>query len=140
MDYNVDKTQDYLVLESISVDKPTSKSIFILTPNGTEGNIYRVGRANDQDLRIGDISSSRAHAQILFDGHKFSIKDNMSKFGTMVQIKNKLVMKPNQSRIIQVGRTILNVSVVPCKRQEIKQNLIMWQDSSAGINCVADIA
>lgn len=61
MDYNLEPNQNYLVLESISVDKPTSKSIYIMTP--TENNtVYRMGRANDQDLRIGDISSSRAHA------------------------------------------------------------------------------
>lgn len=99
LDYNLEPNQNYLVLESISVDKPTSKSIYIMTP--TENNtVYRVGRANDQDLRIGDISSSRAHAQIIFNGSNFTIKDNMSKFGTMVQIKNKLVLKPMQSRII----------------------------------------
>ena len=119
MDYNVSKEIDYMVLELLSVDKPITKSIFILTPNSNP-TIFRVGRANEQDIRIGDISSSRAHAQIIFDGTKFKIKDNLSKFGTMVQIKIKLEMKPNQSRILQIGRTILNVSLIPCNRQKIK--------------------
>ena len=56
-----------MVLETISVDKPTTKSIFVMIP-ADNSQIYRVGRANDQDLRMQDISSSRAHAVISFDG------------------------------------------------------------------------
>jgi pSer/pThr/pTyr-binding forkhead associated (FHA) protein len=56
-----------MVLETISVDKPTTKSIFVLIPDGNN-TTYKVGRANDQDLRMQDISSSRAHAVISFDG------------------------------------------------------------------------
>ena len=44
-DYAVDVNENYLVLESISVDKPTTKAIYVLTPN--EPGLYKVGRAND---------------------------------------------------------------------------------------------
>lgn len=78
-----EKTKNYLVLELFCIDKPMSKVIYLLTPS-QQYDVFRVGRANDQDVRINDISSSRQHAQIYFDGTKFTIQDNMSKFGTLV--------------------------------------------------------
>jgi pSer/pThr/pTyr-binding forkhead associated (FHA) protein len=68
--------------------------IYLLTPDSNEVT-YKVGRANDQDVRINDISSSRFHANIIFDGETFKIKDNVSKFGTLAEIKTELVIKPN---------------------------------------------
>lgn len=77
----------------MSVDKPVKKVIYLLTPTSNDLT-YRVGRANDQEVRINDISSSRYHGQITFDGESFCLKDNMSKFGTLVEIKEELVFKP----------------------------------------------
>lgn len=68
--------------------------IYLLTPDNNDVT-YKLGRANDQDIRINDISSSRFHANINFDGESFSIKDNVSKFGTLAEIKTELVIKPN---------------------------------------------
>ncbi len=57
----------------------------------------------------------------------------------MIQIKNKFCLQPGVAKIIQVGRTIMNVCMVPCKRQPVRLNAIMWQDQS-GVSCVADCA
>lgn len=78
---------NYCLLESVSIDKPISKVIYLMTPT-SDNEMYRVGRAIDQEVRINDISSSRYHAQMKFDGKSFSIKDNMSKFGTLVEVKS----------------------------------------------------
>jgi hypothetical protein len=43
------------------VDKPVSKVMYLLKPQ-TDNVIFKVGRANDQDIKINDISSSRNHA------------------------------------------------------------------------------
>lgn len=57
-DFNLDKSKDYLILEGINSDRSTSKLIHVLLPNG-QRNHFKVGRANDQDVRINDISVSR---------------------------------------------------------------------------------
>ena len=49
----------------------------------------RLGRGNDNDIRVNDISVSRIHAFIRrspIDG-SFFIEDNTSKFGTLVQLQ-----------------------------------------------------
>ena len=103
--------------------------IYVLRPE-LSFQIFKMGRANDQDIRINDISVSRQHATIVFDSSKFLIKDNLSKFGTLIQIQKYLDLKPNQTRILQVGRTIMNVSLRSIKRQPAKNNAIMWKDES----------
>lgn len=46
----------------------------------------RIGRGNDNDLKLNDISVSRIHAFIKRDPKdgSFYIEDNNSKFGTLV--------------------------------------------------------
>lgn len=73
---------------------------------------------------------SRSHAKLIFENQKFTIKDGLSKFGTLVQIQDHIILKPNQTRIIQVGRTLMNVSIQPVKRhQPAHSNAIMWEES-----------
>lgn len=115
-DFKIDKSRDYLMLEGINADKSTSKLIYLLLPNSANCQ-FKMGRANDQDVRINDISVSRQHATINFQNDKFFIKDNLSKFGTLIQIQNQLEIKPKQTRILQVGRTIMNVSLKPLRRK-----------------------
>jgi hypothetical protein len=38
--------KDYLMLESINIDKSPSKLIYLLVPSG-QGNQFKMGRAND---------------------------------------------------------------------------------------------
>jgi pSer/pThr/pTyr-binding forkhead associated (FHA) protein len=72
-------------MESISFEKTTSKLIYLMTPQDNK-HAYRMGRGNDQDVRLTDISVSRQHAKIEFDYNKFTINDELSKFGTLIQI------------------------------------------------------
>ena len=43
-----------------------------------------MGRAQDNDLRLLDISNSNNHAFIRYVGTDFVLSDNNSKFGTLV--------------------------------------------------------
>ena len=49
---------------------------------------FLVGRENTVDIRITDISVSRAHAHINYYNGQFYLTDNDSKFGTLVLLKN----------------------------------------------------
>lgn len=53
-----------------------------------EKNSIKLGRGHDSDVRISDISVSRCHAIIKQKSNGFYVEDNMSKFGTLVWIKN----------------------------------------------------
>lgn len=53
-----------------------------------------LGRGHDSDLRVNDISVSRCHAVIKLKKDGFYLKDNKSKFGTLVLIKHRLALSP----------------------------------------------
>ena len=46
-----------------------------------------MGRGQESDLRVSDISVSRCHAILKYDAehtHSYYLEDNLSKFGTLV--------------------------------------------------------
>jgi hypothetical protein len=86
----------FLILESLSMEKNSSRMIFILKPNSPKME-FKVGRGHDSDIRVSDISVSRYHARIKYEEGKFWLEDNTSKFGTLVQIKNKIPIIKNHT-------------------------------------------
>ena len=120
---------DYIMLESLTLEKSTSRIIQILKPH-MRVHTFRFGRGLDQDLRVNDISVSRYHAQIKFLYDKFLLMDNLSKFGTLVMVKKGLEIFPGQSRSIQVGRTLINLHLSYQKPNIVKTNQIMYAPKS----------
>jgi pSer/pThr/pTyr-binding forkhead associated (FHA) protein len=53
-----------------------------------------IGRAFDAGMRVPDISVSRYHATIEYRNQNFYIKDNDSKFGTLILMKKPLIIDP----------------------------------------------
>ncbi len=69
-----------------------------------------MGRGNDTDVRIHDISVSRLHALIkkTAKGYYY-IEDNHSKFGTLALIKHPIILSQSEPNYIQAGRTMLEL-------------------------------
>jgi len=61
---------------------------------------FKLGRGHDSDLRINDISVSRCHAVIKFKSDGFYLTDNMSKFGTLILIRNKIDLSLNCTKAV----------------------------------------
>jgi len=68
---------------------------------------YALGRGHECEIRISDISVSRFHARVLYDDGKFMLEDNTSKFGTLVQVKDKIPILRNHTCAVQSGRTVV---------------------------------
>lgn len=77
-----------------------------------EKKVFKLGRGHEADIRISDISVSRFHAQLRCTSDGYYIEDNNSKFGTLAMIPH-VKITPNTTRAVQVGRTIINLSVKP---------------------------
>jgi predicted component of type VI protein secretion system len=89
------ETEDQRVIEMLPIEKPKgnymilegacekTKSVMMIQ-NVPEAGI-KLGRGHDCEIRITDISVSRNHALIKFNGTGFYIFDNKSKFGTLVK-------------------------------------------------------
>lgn len=101
------KDNQHLILESVNTN--SSKNIHILKMTDKEE--FKIGRGHDNDIRISDISVSRFHAMIKKDGNEYVLFDNNSKFGTLAQVIKPLCLSQYSSIHLQVGRTLMQISM-----------------------------
>ncbi|CAD8126561.1 unnamed protein product [Paramecium sonneborni] len=110
--------QNYAVLEiKKSLLKSKERQTYILNLQKLEE--FKIGRANDNHIRLCDISVSRLHCKLILHNNEFYIEDNNSKFGTLLKLRNSMpILREFQNMQIQVGRTLFefeNVSNDCCK-------------------------
>lgn len=79
-----------------------------VTPNKSE---FKLGRGHESEVRINDISVSRCHAIIKCRKDGFYIEDNLSKFGTIVLMKNKMRLEEDHTMAIQAGRSVVSFTI-----------------------------
>ena len=106
------KFKEFIILESIRHDKFKTKFIHILS---FDNNKYQIslGRSNDCELSIPELSVSRFHCFIHKDNNKIFIEDNNSKFGTCILLQNpNLLMIDNSPLRILKGRTYLKLKLL----------------------------
>lgn len=70
-----------------------------------------IGRGNDWETKIVDISVSRHHAQIKKEKDGFWMVDSNSKFGTLLYSFTPILLKINEPQYVQIGRSLLIVMV-----------------------------
>jgi predicted component of type VI protein secretion system len=71
----------------------------------------KIGRGHICDIRISDISVSRAHAEIEFFDGKFLIKDTKSKFGTLILFDEEFELNEKHPLSLQSGRVLYEFSI-----------------------------
>mmetsp|Transcript_7354 Transcript_7354/g.5620 ORF Transcript_7354/g.5620 Transcript_7354/m.5620 type:complete len:118 (+) Transcript_7354:130-483(+) len=115
MEYEIPKPEEgqspcYMVLESIVPSNASNKTLHVI--NFSKIDRIKVGRSNDSDVRINDISVSRFHSQIqkTSKGH-FYVQDHNSKFGTLIQVKYPMLLSPIEPTFLQAGRSLLEISL-----------------------------
>ena len=75
-----------------------------------------IGRARTCDLKLFDASVSRLHASITHTEAGFIIRDEDSKFGSLVRAPGDLPLPYNRELILQVRQSLLTLRAVkPCK-------------------------
>lgn len=111
-------------------------------------NEFKVGRSVESDMKIADISVSRVHSLVRFEGNRLFITDNGSKFGTMVRVNKPhpvMEMKNNlrknaqgltvaNSAIYQIGRSILyfkmdNYKAIKVNNEDIPEEQTEGEDN-----------
>lgn len=90
-----------------------------------------IGRGSRCDVRFADISVSRRHTTIKYEGNRFILLDNNSKFGTLVQIQKPLrvVEKIN----IQVGTTVITLQI-QMKKNDTQMLIELIRNNTNGQN------
>merc|ERR1712194_141382 len=73
----------------------------------------KLGRGHESGVRFADVSISRWHATVVYDGSTasrggFVLSDHKSKFGTLVAMKTPVPLEPITTDLqLQAGRTVL---------------------------------
>ena len=77
------------------------------------GDVIKIGRGHESDVRINDISVSRVHALLKYDNvtGRLLIRNLKSKFGTLVLLKKPLIIKDKKIDL-QVGRTFIEAVLI----------------------------
>lgn len=131
-DYTSQMSNNYILLESMPLDKNNSRNVHLLTVTPTQSE-FKLGRGHESQVRINDISVSRCHAIIKCKKDGFYIEDNTSKFGTIILLKNKLRLKAHHTMAVQVGRTVISFTIkyVQSERDKLKSDVSKVLDSKA---------
>ena len=111
---DVPKDRNFLLLESLTFEKNSSRMIHIVMPD-EDKKVFKLGRGHESDVRVSDISVSRCHALIKFntDTGKFYLEDNLSKFGTLVLAKGTIDLDMDMTKAVQIGRSVVSFTVKP---------------------------
>eukprot|EP00425_Heterocapsa_triquetra_P038213 CAMPEP_0195073094 /NCGR_PEP_ID=MMETSP0448-20130528/16508_1 /TAXON_ID=66468 /ORGANISM="Heterocapsa triquestra, Strain CCMP 448" /LENGTH=422 /DNA_ID=CAMNT_0040105163 /DNA_START=37 /DNA_END=1305 /DNA_ORIENTATION=+ len=107
----VPRTQPpFIVLENMVRDshQHASRGLHVIS---LAEKVLKLGRGHESDVRIADVSISRCHAMIRFNRGHFVLEDNNSKFGTLVAMKKPKLLESGAPVSIQMGRTVLSLSV-----------------------------
>jgi len=86
VDINKPETGKYMIMESLPLEKNSSRTIHILEFT-EERKSFNMGRGHESQVRVNDISVSRCHAVIEYHPDGIYIKDHKSKFGTLVLVR-----------------------------------------------------
>ena len=99
------KFEKFLVLESIRDDSRRTKFIHIIP--FTKKYQIKIGRNNQCDLSLPDLSVSRIHCLLFCENDKLILENN-SKFGTLVSIQSpKLLMSEDYPLRLEIKNTYL---------------------------------
>lgn len=98
----------YLILESCGNSK-NSKDFHVVCFNSI-GQV-NIGRSNYCDIKINDICASRNHAVLKYSNGAITLKDNNSKFGSLVEIKRPLKIEKNKKLAVQTGKSMIVFNV-----------------------------
>lgn len=103
----------FIALENMVRDSQQHSSRGLHVISLADNKLLKLGRGHESDVRIADVSISRCHATIRFHRGQFVLEDHNSKFGTLIAMKKPRVLEPSTSMSIQVGRTVLSLSLQP---------------------------
>ena len=69
-----------------------------------------IGRGKGNQIRLSDISASRNHCKLYVREGRAYLKDNGSKFGTLVGLQPSMEIKFHEELWVQVGRTLIKLA------------------------------
>lgn len=103
----------FIALENMVRDAQQHSTRGLHVISLADNRLLKLGRGHESDVRIADVSISRCHATIRFHRGQFLLEDHNSKFGTLIAMKKPRNLELQSSIAIQVGRTVLSLTLQP---------------------------
>ena len=101
---------EFFIIETIRDDKFKSRFIHIMSLD--EDNKISFGRSDNCDFSIKELSISRTHCFIFKENNSLFIKDNESKFGTLILNQNSHIRLIYGLPLnIQIGKSFFNINL-----------------------------
>jgi len=107
----------FIALENMVRDSQQHSTRGLHVISLADNKLLKLGRGHESDVRIADVSISRCHATIRFHRGQFVLEDHNSKFGTLIAMKKPRALELGNSISIQVGRTVLQLTLQPTSQQ-----------------------
>ena len=121
IDYRRPVLSNYIILESLDQSKENNNNKSFHIVNLIENERIVIGRAKDSDVRINDISVSRAHSCLIYSNKNIFIRDLKSKFGTLFLIHDEIDLSNCKKLSLQIGRTYFESNYLVSKETKIKE-------------------
>lgn len=118
-----DEYDSYISLETIAGDSINNRYLYFAS--FVQGDKVSMGRDNNNDIVISDISASHLHSVITKNDSHVYIEDCMSKFGTLILVQvSTMKMLEGQPLNIQIGKLFFSLimkkySCICCDVNEI---------------------
>lgn len=102
----------YIMLETIPGKSEGKDEKCLHMISADESAAVKLGRGHNSEIRISDISVSRVHAEIQYKNSKYYLHDKGSKFGTLVQVKEDILLNEGLSHLkMQFGRSVVEMAL-----------------------------
>ena len=102
--------KNYLILETLTLDDENNKFLYIISLD--KKNELKIGRGISNDILLSDVSVSRIHCFLSIEGKNVYLRDNNSKFGTLILVQSPTInMTENLPLCLQVGRTFFHFNI-----------------------------
>ena len=124
------KFEEFIIFESMKSSIVKNRNYHVISLDNKD--FISIGRANENELSLAELSVSRNHCLIHKDKGRIYLEDNSSKFGTLVLIQNKnMIVNDFMTLKIQVNKTFVKFKLdIPfsfswncCGRQDTKESL-----------------
>lgn len=107
---NLDKPEgSYVIFEQV-VKEDQDRIFYLITFKNKKS--LKIGRSNDSDIRLSDISISRHHANLVEDDKGLFLSDNKSKFGSLLLLESHLKPMLFKPIGIQIGKHFIIIKMV----------------------------
>ncbi|KAL7066663.1 zinc finger, C3HC4 type domain-containing protein [Cryptosporidium serpentis] len=107
----------YIILVPIESEYTCKISQIIISFGDLRSSVY-IGRGHNSDVRFGEISVSRSHAQLqhcfIYEDYEICLSDRRSKFGSLVELSRPFKIG-KEGVSLQIGKTLIFLRTIKSK-------------------------